>query len=470
MSCWRDTSFTPARFFEFAVFSADVLKRFDLNGPRYTSYPTADRFTPSFGREEYAHALRTLERRPASLYVHVPFCRSLCYYCACNKIISKSTTVADEYLELLARETALVAAQTERLPIAQLAFGGGTPNFLTMPQLERLMADLERKFELLPDREQGIELDPRFLDAEYIAALPGLGFNRVSYGVQDFDQQVQTLIHRFQSFEQTAQAVDAARAAGINSISFDLVYGLPIQSRDTFAATLERVLSLEPDRLALFNYAHIPERFKAQRRIPTETLPSIQQRTELFLYATERLVDAGYQTIGLDHFAKPGDPLAQALADGSLRRNFQGYSTHQATDLIGLGVSAISNLNGVYAQNSPQLDVYRERMTGDQFATVRGVKLTRDDDIRSAVIEQIMCTGHVDWSALSARFAIDPATYFAAEQDAIAQFASVGIVTQSPRQLAVTPQGRLLLRAVAMVFDAYKNIKREQVITFSRIA
>jgi oxygen-independent coproporphyrinogen-3 oxidase len=452
------------------VFSADVLKRFDLNGPRYTSYPTADRFTPVFGREDYARALRTMAHRPASLYVHVPFCRSLCYYCACNKIISKSATVADEYLELLARETALVTSQTGVMPIAQLAFGGGTPNFLTVAQLGRLMADLDSKFELLPDREQGIELDPRYLDADYIAALPALGFNRVSYGVQDFDQQVQTLIHRFQSFEQTAQAVEAARAVGINSISFDLVYGLPIQSRDTFAATLERVLSLEPDRLALFNYAHIPERFKAQRRIPTETLPSIQQRTELFLYATERLVDAGYETIGLDHFAKPGDPLAKALADGSLRRNFQGYSTHQATDLIGLGVSAISNLNGVYAQNSPQLDVYRERVTENQFATVRGVRLSTDDEIRSAVIEQIMCNGRVDWSAIAARFAIDPAIYFADAQDAIAQFASVGIVTQSPRELIVTAQGRLLLRAVAMVFDAYKNIKREQVITFSRIA
>jgi len=452
------------------VFPADVLKRFDLNGPRYTSYPTADRFVTKFGREDYAKALRTMQHRPASLYVHVPFCRSLCYYCACNKIISKSATVADEYLELLAHETALVTSQTGVLPIAQIAFGGGTPNFLSVAQLERLMADLESKFDFLADREQGIELDPRFLDAEYIAALPRLGFNRVSYGVQDFDQQVQTLIHRFQTFEQTAQAVQSARAVGINSVSFDLVYGLPIQSRESFAATLERVLSLEPDRLALFNYAHIPERFKAQRRIPTETLPSIQQRTELFLYATERLVDAGYQTIGLDHFAKPGDPLAKALADGSLRRNFQGYSTHQATDLIGLGVSAISNLNGVYSQNSPQLDTYRERVTANQFATVRGVALTRDDEIRSTVIEQIMCAGRVDWTNIGALFAIDPASYFATEQDAIEQFASVGIVTQSPRELVVTPQGRLLLRAVAMVFDAYKNIKREQVITFSRIA
>ena len=452
------------------MFSVEVLKQFDLNGPRYTSYPTADRFTPVFQPTDYDRALRTMRRKPVSLYVHVPFCRSLCYYCACNKIISKSSTVADEYLELLSQETALVAQAQADLPVVQLAFGGGTPNFLTVAQLTRLIRDLEGKFAFLPGREQGIELDPRFLDAAYVEALPGLGFNRVSYGVQDFDERVQTLIHRFQSFDQTAQAVQAARAAGINSISFDLVYGLPIQSRETFAATLERALSLEPDRLALFNYAHIPERFKAQRRIPTETLPTIQQRTELFLYATERLVDAGYQSIGLDHFAKPGDPLAIAHADGSLRRNFQGYSTHQSTDLIGLGVSAISNVNGVFAQNSPQVDVYRERVSTRQLATVRGIKLNRDDEIRARVIEEIMCVGSVDWVAIAAQFGIDPVTYFAAEQEDLARFAGTGIITNTATRLTVTPQGKLLLRAVAMVFDAYKNIKREQVITFSRIA
>lgn len=411
-----------------------------------------------------------MSRRPVSLYVHVPFCRSLCYYCACNKIISKSRTIADDYLDLLTRETTLVSSHTGAIPIAQIALGGGTPNFLSVPQLQRLMADLASKFELLHARERGIELDPRFLDAAYIAALPELGFNRVSYGVQDFDQRVQTLIHRFQTFEQTASAVQAARAVGINSVSFDLVYGLPIQSRESFAATLERVLSLEPDRLALFNYAHIPERFKAQRRIPTETLPSIQQRTELFLYATERLLDAGYLTVGLDHFAKPDDPLAKALADGNLQRNFQGYSTHQATDLVGLGASAISNLNGVFAQNSPQMDVYRERIAQGQLPTVRGIALSRDDEIRSAVISQIMCLGRVDWAQIQAQFAIDPATYFADIQNDIEQLVLAGVVTQSPTALVVTPHGRLLLRAVAMLFDQYKHATREQAITFSRIA
>ncbi len=455
------------------VFPAEVLKRFDLNGPRYTSYPTADRFTTAFRPEAFAQVLQRMPRRPASLYLHVPFCRSLCHYCACSKIISKSTTVADDYLITLALETSLIFDTVPillKLPIVQLAFGGGTPNFLTIEQLQRLMADLSGKFDLLANREQTIELDPRYLDAAYVNALPAMGFNRVSYGVQDFDDRVQALIHRSQTFEQTAQAVLAARDAGITSISFDLVYGLPIQSRETFAATLERALSLEPDRLALFNYAHIPERFKAQRRIPTHTLPTIELRTELFLYAAERLADAGYVAIGLDHFAKPGDSLAQALTDGTLRRNFQGYSTHQSTDLIGLGVSAISNLNGVFSQNSPQLDVYRERIEGGQFATVRGAALTHDDQVRSAVIEQIMCVGRVEWAAIAEAFAIDCKTYFAAERDALAQFVAEGIITLDEKALVVTAQGRLLLRAVAMVFDAYVKLKREQTIAFSRIA
>ena len=297
-----------------------------------------------------------------------------------------------------------------------------------------------------------------------------MGFNRVSYGVQDFDERVQALIHRSQTFEQTAQAVHAARDSGITSISFDLVYGLPIQSRDTFAVTLERALSLEPDRLALFNYAHIPERFKAQRRIPTRTLPTIELRTELFLYATERLVDAGYVAIGLDHFAKPGDSLAQALADGTLRRNFQGYSTHQSTDLIGLGVSAISNLNGVISQNSPQLEVYRERIESGKFATMRGVALTHDDQVRAAVIEQIMCVGRVERAAIAQAFAIDCNTYFIAERDGLAKFVDERVIALDDSALVVTPQGRLLLRAVAMVFDAHVKLKREQTITFSRIA
>jgi oxygen-independent coproporphyrinogen III oxidase len=452
------------------VFSSNILKQFDLNGPRYTSYPTADRFASDFGGNEYANALANMPRRPASLYVHVPFCRSLCYYCACNKIISNSATIADEYLQLLAIETALVKAQTGSLPITQIALGGGTPNFLSIEQLAQLIRDLHQKFTLLDAREQGIELDPRFLDEAYVAALPQLGFNRVSYGIQDFDEQVQTVINRHQSFEQTTLAVQAARGAGIESVSFDLVYGLPIQTRERFARTLERVLSLDPDRIALFNYAHIPERFKAQRLIPSETLPSIELRTELFLYAMERLVDEGYDMIGLDHFAKPHDPLAKALNDGTLRRNFQGYSTHHATDLIGLGVSAISQLNGAYAQNASQLDVYRERITQNTFATARGVTLRTDDEIRSAVIEQIMCNARVDWRAIESRFDINPTEYFAEARDELARMMQAGIVSERNNELIVTSQGRLLLRAVAMVFDARKNAKREQPVTFSRIA
>jgi oxygen-independent coproporphyrinogen III oxidase len=452
------------------MFTTDVLKKFDLNGPRYTSYPTADRLRADFSAEDYARALTTMRREPASLYVHIPFCRSLCYYCACNNIISNSATIADEYLSLLASETSLVSKHTGSLPIVQIAFGGGTPNFLSLQQLERLTLDLTNKFELLAIREQSIELDPRFLDETYVAELPRLGFNRVSYGIQDFDEQVQTLINRHQSFEQTAQAVRAARVAGISSISFDLVYGLPIQTRERFARTLEQVLAMDPDRVALFNYAHIPERFKAQRLIPNETLPTIEQRTELFVYAMERLVDEGYEMIGLDHFAKPSDSLAKASSNGTLRRNFQGYSTHHSTDLIGLGVSAISQLNGVYAQNSAQLDVYRERILKQQLATARGIALDRDDEIRQAVIEQIMCDARVDWHNTASRFEIEPASYFAESREELAAMMRSGIVKNSADQLVVTSQGRLLLRAVAMVFDKYKHVKHEHTVTFSRIA
>ncbi len=452
------------------MFAIDVLKQFDLNGPRYTSYPTANRLSNDFSPQHYANALATMQRKPASLYVHIPFCRSLCYYCACNKIISNSATIADDYLDLLELETSLVSAKTGALPITQIAFGGGTPNFLSLQQLKRLMRVLDQKFELLASREQSIELDPRFLSEDYVRALPELGFNRVSYGIQDFDEQVQSLINRHQSFEQTSQAVRAARDVGINSVSFDLVYGLPIQTRERFARTLEQVLSLDPDRIALFNYAHIPERFKAQRLIPNEILPTIEQRTELFLYAMERLVNEGYEMIGLDHFARPHDSLAKAQHNGTLRRNFQGYSTHHSTDLIGLGVSAISQLSGVYVQNAAQLDAYRERITQKQHATARGIVLDHDDRIRQSVIEQIMCAARVDWRHIASRFSIDPASYFADLDAELAEMKRASILRQSEHQLVVTSQGRLLLRAVAMVFDKYKHMKQERTVTFSRIA
>jgi oxygen-independent coproporphyrinogen-3 oxidase len=439
------------------VISDTLLKRFDLYGPRYTSYPTADRFAPAVGAEEFASALRNASQRSTSLYVHVPFCRSLCYYCACNKIVTKSASVADQYVDTLSHEIDLMGNYAGRLPIVQLAFGGGTPNFLSVPQFSRLFTALHRRVELREDREQSIEIDPRYLPDGYLRAIRALGFNRVSFGVQDFDEAVQTLIHRFQSFEQTRGAVLDAREAGYESISFDLVYGLPIQSRDTFAKTLERVLSLEPDRLALFNYAHIPERFKAQRRIPTESLPSIDERVSLFLYARERLVDAGYVAIGLDHFARPTDSLAKALADGSLRRNFQGYSTYGRTQLIGLGVSAISQLDALYVQNSSQLDAYEARILQGTFATQRGIELTRDDQIRSRLIERIMCEGRVLWSAMSHEFGIDARNYFVAELSALRSLEEAGIVMVDAAGITLTEPGRLLSRAVAMVFDAHRE-------------
>jgi oxygen-independent coproporphyrinogen III oxidase len=441
------------------VISEELLRRFDLNGPRYTSYPTADRFSTSIGASDYASALESV-RGATSLYVHVPFCKSLCYYCACNKIVTKSTSVADEYLAYLKREIELVADRSGALEWVQIAFGGGTPNFLAIEQLESLFETLNKHTTLRSDREQSIEIDPRYLREGYMAGLRVLGFNRVSFGVQDFDERVQALIHRFQSFEQTRAAVSAARDAGFASISFDLVYGLPLQSRESFATTLERTLSLEPDRIALFNYAHIPERFKAQRRIPTDSLPSIEERVALFLYATERLIDAGYVAIGLDHFAKPNDSLARAAADRTLRRNFQGYSTHSKTQLIGIGVSAISQLDCLFAQNSAQIDVYQARIARNEFATHRGIALTFDDRVRARAIENLMCHGMIEWQSLADEFAIKPDAYFASEMIVLRRMQRDGIVSVSEEAIRITDAGHLLLRAVAMVFDAHRERPR----------
>ncbi len=447
------------------MISQALLKQFDLNGPRYTSYPTADRFSTDVAVPELEEALAQVANtsRPTSLYVHIPFCRSLCYYCACNKVVTKSLVAADQYVDSLSQEIALVAKHTGRLRIAQLAFGGGTPNFLSLEQFARLFNSLHAHFELLGSREQSIEVDPRYLDDGYAGGLHELGFNRVSFGVQDFDERVQKLIHRFQSFEQTARAVREFRAAGFESVSFDLVYGLPIQSRESFAETLERTLLLDPERVALFNYAHIPERFKAQRRIPNEALPTIDQRVELFLYARERLVDAGYVAIGLDHFAKPSDALAAAFKSGSLRRNFQGYSTHQGTQLIGLGASAISQLDSCYTQNAPQLDAYYARLADGRLPTYRGISLTRDDRIRARVIESIMCEGRVMWAAIEQEFVISAQHYFTNEIRSLEKMQDSGVVNISGDTFHVSEPGRLLLRAVAMIFDAHRARPLQQV-------
>jgi oxygen-independent coproporphyrinogen III oxidase len=439
------------------VISQTLLKRFDLYGPRYTSYPTADRFGMGVGSDEFERALIAARDRLTSIYVHVPFCKSLCYYCACNKIVSKSPQVADEYLDALDREIDLVSAKTNRLPVSQLAFGGGTPNFLSIPQFVRLLHSIAAKFDLRRDREQSVEIDPRYLPDDYLLSLRELGFNRVSFGVQDFDEHVQKIIHRFQSFEQTKRAVHDARSAGFPSVSFDLVYGLPTQSRQTFAKTLERVLSLDPDRLALFNYAHIPERFKAQRRIPNDSLPTVEERVSLFLYARERLVDAGYVAVGLDHFAKPSDSLAQALRTGALRRNFQGYAVHDAEQLIGLGVSAITQFEDLYAQNCTQLDAYKMRLEQGKFATQRGIALTLDDRIRAKIIERIMCHGALDWREIENEFNLSAKSYFTHEWAQLQEMQTAGIVEIDDATLRVNESGRLLLRAVAMVFDAHRG-------------
>ncbi|MFN3630495.1 MAG: oxygen-independent coproporphyrinogen III oxidase, partial [Casimicrobiaceae bacterium] len=415
------------------MFTPEILSRFDLNGPRYTSYPTADRLQGGIARDQVAEALAGLSGGKCSLYVHIPFCRSLCYYCACNKIVTKQPEAAPRFLALLEREIDLLGVHLGSAQLPQIALGGGTPNFLSIDEQRQLIQLIDRAFVRPPDREQSIELDPRFLTEEYVRVLAELGYNRVSFGVQDFDHGVQKLIHRHQSFAQTADACRWARVAGIHAISFDFVYGLPLQSRETLATTLERALSLEPDRIALFNYAHIPERFKAQRRIPTEALPPIELRTELFLYASERLADAGYVAIGLDHFAKPSDSLARAAADGSLRRNFQGYSTHGGLDLLGIGPSAISDVGGILWQNAPQMDVYAQRLEAGELPLVRGRIRSPDDRLRADVIERIMCHGEVDWAQIEARHGRDPRLVLASEISSLAALAAIGVVSTDDR-------------------------------------
>jgi len=452
------------------MFAPEILRRFDLNGPRYTSYPPADRMSAGLGRERIEAALATLAGEDISLYVHIPFCRSLCYYCACNKIVTKRADAGTAYLDELAKEIELVAPMANGAAIRQFALGGGTPNFLSLPQQRRLIGAIDAAFGRAPTCEQAAELDPRYLDEAYVQGLAGLGYNRLSFGVQDFDPDVQRLIHRHQTFAQTADAVRWARRAGIEAISFDLVYGLPLQSRATLAMTLERALSLEPSRMALFNYAHLPERFKAQRRIPEQALPSIELRTEMFLYAVERLSDAGYVAVGLDHFARPHDSLARALADGTLRRNFQGYSTNGGLDLLGLGPSAISDVAGVLWQNAPQLDVYSERLSAGALPVLRGCERSGDDRLRADVIERIMCHGRLRWSEVAARHGCDVRAVLANEIAALRPMADLGVVRMGDDLLEVTPQGRLLMRAVAMAFDAYRHLPREAAVRYSRIA
>jgi oxygen-independent coproporphyrinogen-3 oxidase len=438
----------------------DLLRRFDVPGPRYTSYPTADRFVEAFDAQAFANWLRkrgdTVGPKPLSLYVHLPFCNTVCYYCACNKVITRDHGKSAEYLAALEREADLVSALlTGERRVEQLHLGGGTPTFLSDDELRALMSMLTARFPLADKGEFSVEVDPRSAPADKVRVLGELGFNRMSVGVQDFDINVQRAVNRLQSLESTLATIEAARASGFKSVNLDLIYGLPKQTRQTFARTLDTVLQIGPERIALYHYAHLPKRFKPQRRISPAELPSSQEKMGIMLDAIERLTDAGYQYIGMDHFAKSDDDLARAQNQGRLHRNFQGYSTRPDCDLVGLGVSAISKIGPTYSQNVRELDEYYDRLNHGLLPTARGILLDRDDLLRRAVIMSLMCHFVVSKEAIEAAHLIKFDEYFRRELVALEKFVAEGLVELSADWISVTPKGKLLIRAIAMCFDRY---------------
>ena len=444
------------------VVSPDLLRRYDGAGPRYTSYPTADRFVEAFTATDQGHALA--QRRsgvaslapPLSLYVHIPFCASLCYFCACNKIITRHQATAAAYLRYLEREVQLYTDQlgTGQV-VSQLHLGGGTPTFLFDDELRELMAMLRRAFSLVPGGEYSIEVDPRTVDGGRLATLAELGFRRISFGVQDFDPEVQKAVHRVQSYQQVSDLVAQARALGFDSVNVDLIYGLPRQTPESFAHTLLQVQQLRPDRIALYGYAHLPERFKAQRRILAAELPTAADRMALLSQSLAALVGVGYVYVGMDHFALPGDSLAVAKRQGRLHRNFQGYSTQPDCDLIGLGVSAIGRVGTTYSQNVKTLDAYYDNLRRGQLPIDRGLALTHDDIVRRAVIMALMCQGRVEFESVERAYLIDMHRYFEPELLRLRELAAQGLLVFEPAALRLTEIGWYFVRAVAMVFDRY---------------
>jgi oxygen-independent coproporphyrinogen-3 oxidase len=441
-------------------FDADLIRRYGGNGPRYTSYPTAPHFHSNFDISAYRQAalLSNQTATPLSLYVHVPFCSSPCFYCGCNKVITRSETEGARYLAALMTEIELQAAMfhAERR-VEQLHLGGGTPTFLTLQQLDDVLQKLRREFTFAPAErcELSIEIDPRTVTPVSVAALAALGFNRISLGVQDFDPAVQAAVNRIQTAEMTRAIVESARLSGITAINFDLIYGLPRQTLASFERTLEETLSMRPSRIAAYGYAHLPKLFKPQRRIKAEELPSATERLALLQLTVERLTDAGYTYIGMDHFALPEDPLAQALRDGKLHRNFQGYSSQPDCDLIGLGVSSIGKVGGSYAQNVKTLKEYYERIGQHQLPIARGLTLTRDDRLRRDVIQSLMCRGFVEFAEIDDSHCIEFRNYFESELARLRTLEVDGLIEIDEGAIYVTDRGRFLVRQVAMVFDAY---------------
>jgi oxygen-independent coproporphyrinogen III oxidase len=449
------------------------IREYDVAGPRYTSYPTADRFVEAFTENAYIQALA--QRRvsgwsnPLSIYVHIPFCESLCFYCACNKIITKQHKKSTEYLRYLSREIDLNVAHLGRgQTVTQLHLGGGSPTFFSDEELTELMTMLRHNFDLPAVGEYSIEVDPRTVDEKRLAHLAALGFNRLSFGVQDFDEEVQKAVHRIQPAEQVFDLMAVARALHFDSINVDLIYGLPKQSTESFKRTLDQVVELRPDRIALYAYAHLPERFKPQRRISQYELPSATAKISMLSDAIGTFMDAGYVYIGMDHFALPKDALAIAKTQGRLHRNFQGYSTQAESDLIGLGVSSIGRIGATYSQNAKTLEEYYDHIDQGHFPVVRGLALSRDDLIRRAVIMAIMCHGELQYESIELSYMIQFDAYFADELALLKEKEQAGMLVMEQDGIKVTEMGWFFVRAIAMVFDRYLQIDTNRA-RFSKI-
>ncbi|MCB6183618.1 oxygen-independent coproporphyrinogen III oxidase [Leeia sp. TBRC 13508] len=449
------------------IFDKQLIERLSGNGPRYTSYPTADRFHEGFTQSSFEVQAKThfLDRneKALSLYVHIPFCNTICYYCACNKIITKDKSKADQYLDYLDKEIDLVAPHfAKHAKVEQLHFGGGTPTFLSDAQLTRLIQKLKSTFQFADDTtgEFSIEIDPRKVSEETVALLRQLGFNRMSIGVQDFDADVQVAVNRIQSEEETLSTLAAARKYGFQSVSMDLIYGLPLQTVERFSTTLDKVIAARPDRLSVYNYAHLPHAFMPQRRINEADLPSADTKLDILNLAIQKLTAAGYIYIGMDHFALPNDELAIAQTAGTLHRNFQGYSTHDDIDMLALGVSAISKIGTSYSQNVKTTEEYYAALDKGTLPLYRGMDLTEEDVLRRDLIQRLMCDFEVDIQLLEKKYGISYLDFFSAEQTQLQQLAKDGLLSISKEAVYVQPKGRLLIRNIAMVFDQHLREKQ----------
>ncbi len=456
-------------------FDEVLIRRYDQSGPRYTSYPTAVQFHESFGADAYRERAREtnvgINARPLSLYFHIPFCDTVCFYCACNKIVTKNRKRAIPYLVHLHHE---IGAQSELFDhdrvVDQLHWGGGTPTFLSHAQMIELMRVTGDHFQLRTDDqgEYSIEVDPREADAGTMALLRQIGFNRLSLGVQDFEPDVQKAVNRIQTEEQTLEVMNAARRVGFKSVNVDLIYGLPLQSRETFARTIDRIIDADPDRLSIFNYAHLPDRFKTQRQINAEELPAASEKLAILRLTIERLTDAGYVYIGMDHFSKPDDELAIAQRERKLYRNFQGYSTHSDCDLIAMGVTGIGSVGNTYSQNVRTVDEYYAILDEDELPVFRGIELNKDDLLRRYVIGELICHFSLDTRDVENRFDIEFAAYFAPEIETLNKMAADELLTMGDHHIEVSPKGRLLIRNICMTFDHYLNNEGEAH-TFSKV-